>query len=75
MPRPSRPHARFGPMAEAPGEVAEWLKAPHSKFGDGDAFADDPVLIRLNKLTLSSTGQRRGASLSCSVLSRWVAKW
>jgi len=26
-------------------------------------------------LTLSSTGQRRGASLSCSVLSRWVAKW
>ena len=57
------------------GEVAEWLKAPHSKFGDGDAFADDPVLIRLNKLTLSSTGQRRGASLSCSVLSRWVAKW
>jgi hypothetical protein len=33
MPRPSRPHARFGPMAEAPGEVAEWLEGPHSKDG------------------------------------------
>ena len=56
MPRPSRPHARFGPMAEAPGEVAEWLKAPHSKFGDGDNIADYAVPTRLNKLFIFEHG-------------------
>jgi hypothetical protein len=38
------------------GEVAEWLKAPHSKFGDGDNLADYAVPTRLNKLFIFEHG-------------------
>ena len=58
-----------------PNRLGEWLKAPHSKFGDGDNLADYVVPTRLNKLVIFEHGPLRGATPSCSVLSGWVAKW
>jgi hypothetical protein len=57
------------------GEVAERLKAPHSKFGDGDNFADHPVQIRLNKWVIFERRRLSNAALSRLVLSSSVAKW
>jgi len=55
--------------------VAEWLNAPHSKFGDGDYLADCPVPIRLNRLFIFELGPSPDAVLSSVVLSSSVAKW
>ena len=66
-----RDHLRFLPR----GEVAEWLNAPHSKFGNGNNFAYYPVPIDLNKLAIFVHRLLPDAVLSCFVLSSWVAKW
>jgi hypothetical protein len=55
--------------------VAEWLNAPHSKFGNGDNVAYYLVPIRLNELAIFEQRPLPDTALSCSVLSSWVAKW
>jgi hypothetical protein len=57
------------------GEVAEWLKAPHSKFGGGDNLGCYRVPTCLNKLTIFKHRSLSDDVLSCFVLSSSVAKW